>query len=453
MEQSLLGDALTGVLVLAIVWGAPALYMRHVEGQASISQLTRAVGVSVLTSGLIFFLLGRFGTGPSTLVVVLAMSLLSAVASVLSAELTLARPARRMNVHLDSATGGDLDKLANVDLRGEGGALARVFALLRRLRGTVMDVQIGAQDLFGAGEAILAALAQQASGATAQSVAIAETSATVEQVKASAQQAAQLADAVATTALKADRIATEGVAAVQDATAGMAHIREKVDSIADQILALAERSQQIGEIIAAVSDLADQSNMLALNAAIEATRAGEHGRGFAVVAQEIRVLAEQSKAATSQVRGILFEIQGATNAAVMASEQGTKGVENGTRLIDRAGGTITSLASVIEEASVSAQQIAASVRQHFIGMEQIVTAMGEISHATSGNIEAGAATELAAHALISLAERLSASVAEYWAVPSDEDLARLALSRPVTSPDAPARLVAPTVGFDFAASF
>jgi methyl-accepting chemotaxis protein len=233
----------------------------------------------------------------------------------------------------------------------------------------------------------------------------------------------------------------------------MAHIREKVDSIADHIRALAERSQQIGEIIAAVGDLADQSNMLALNAAIEATRAGEHGRGFAVVAQEIRVLAEQSKAATRQVRGILSEIQGATNAAVAASQQGTMGVENGTRLIDRAGGTITGLAAAIEEASGAAQQIAASVRQHFIGMEQIVTAMGDISHATQGNIEAGAATELAAHALISLAERLSASVAEYWAVPSDDDLARLARSGPARSAEAPTAVVAPTVGFDFASSF
>jgi methyl-accepting chemotaxis protein len=411
------------------------------------------LAVSGLTSGLIFFILGRFGTESTTLLVVLAMSVLSAVASVLNAELTLGRPARRMNLSLDSASDGDLDKLANVDLRGESGPLARVFALLRRLRGTVMDVQIGAQDLFGAGEAILAALAQQASGATAQSVAIAETSATVEQVKASAQQAAQLAEAVTTTALKADRIAAEGVAAVQDATEGMAHIREKVDSIADHIRALAERSQQIGEIIAAVGDLADQSNMLALNAAIEATRAGEHGRGFAVVAQEIRVLAEQSKAATRQVRGILSEIQGATNAAVAASQQGTMGVENGTRLIDRAGGTITGLAAAIEEASGAAQQIAASVRQHFIGMEQIVTAMGDISHATQGNIEAGAATELAAHALISLAERLSASVAEYWAVPSDDDLARLARSGPARSAEAPTAVVAPTVGFDFASSF
>ena len=102
-------------------------------------------------------------------------------------------------------------------------------------------------------------------------------------------------------------------------------------AIAEHILALSEQTQQIGEIIAAVNDLADQSNLLALNAAIEASRAGEQGRGFAVVAHEIRSLAEQSKAATAQVRTILSDIQRATNAAVMATEQGTKGAPRPAR--------------------------------------------------------------------------------------------------------------------------
>src|SRR4051795_9573994 len=124
----------------------------------------------------------------------------------------------------------------------------------------------------------------------------------------------------------------------------MGTIREQVQSIADNILALSEQSQQIGEIIATVNDLADQSNLLALNAAIEAARAGEHGKGFAVVAAEIRSLAEQSKEATAQVRRLLGDIQRATNATVLATEEGTKGVEHGAQLIGQAGETIDELA-------------------------------------------------------------------------------------------------------------
>jgi methyl-accepting chemotaxis protein len=309
---------------------------------------------------------------------------------------------------------GDLDQTITITAQDELGEMADAFAtMLVQLRQLRAEVHGGAQSLSGAGEAILAAVAQQSAGATAQSAAIAETSATVEEVKASAQQATQLAESVAATAREADRVAAEGVAAVQNATGGMANIRARVESIADQILALSEQSQQIGDIIATVGDLADQSNMLALNAAIEATRAGEHGRGFAVVAQEIRVLAEQSKAATAQVRAILSDVQRATNAAVMATEQGTKGVDAGAQLIDRAGETITGLAAVIQDASTSAQQITAAVRQHSIGMEQIVMAMADISRVTNQNLVATSSTQQAAEELTNLAKRLAGVIAGY----------------------------------------
>jgi methyl-accepting chemotaxis protein len=351
----------------------------------------------------------------------LKSAVLAAIAGVLIAGLLsvlLMRPiasaVRQVAEAARALATGNLDQTITVDSDDELGEMADAFGtMLVQLRQLTGEVHGGAQSLSGAGEAILAAVAQQSAGASAQSAAIAETSATVEEVKASAQQATQLAESVAATSREADRIAAAGVAAVQDATGGMANIREKVESIADQILALSEQSQQIGEIIATVGDLADQSNMLALNAAIEATRAGEHGRGFAVVAQEIRVLAEQSKAATAQVRAILSDVQRATNAAVMATEQGTKGVDAGALLIDRAGETITGLASVIQDASTSAQQITAAVRQHSIGMEQIVAAMTDISRVTNQNLKATSSTQHAAQELTILAKRLAAVIAGY----------------------------------------
>ena len=106
----------------------------------------------------------------------------------------------------------------------------------------------------------------------------------------------------------------------------MGTVQEQVETTAENILALAEQAQAIGEIIATVNDIAEQTNLLALNAAIEASRAGEHGKGFAVVAGEVKALADQSKKATAQVRQILGEIQKATNKAVLSTEEVTKGV-------------------------------------------------------------------------------------------------------------------------------
>jgi len=445
MDDNVLRDGLPALALLALAWGILWILARRwvARLQASASLLV-SYGASSLATGAALFVLGRYGASPASIGVVILLGLAAMLAACLGIQREVIEPTRVLDEQLAQAADGDLDRLAEAHLHGTVGGIARRVSLVfNQLRTTVVEVQIGAQDLFGAGEAILAVMGQQSAGVDAQIAAVAETTATVEQVKASAQQATQLAESVAATAREADRIAAEGVSAIQDATGGMTHIRERVESIADQILALSEQSQQIGEIITTVGDLADQSNMLALNAAIEAARAGEHGRGFAVVAQEIRVLAEQSKLATAQVRTILSDIQRVTNAAVMATEQGTKGVDAGARLIDRAGETITGLAEVIQDASISAQQITAAVQQHSIGMDQIVAAMIDIQRVTEQNGAAGSASRQAAEALIELAHRLTTSVQRYQATATAGDIGRMTL---VTRAPGPA---APTAAFDF----
>jgi methyl-accepting chemotaxis protein len=188
---------------------------------------------------------------------------------------------------------------------------------------------------------------------------------------------------VAETAQVSVDISRTGTEAVSQTISGMELIRRRVEDIADNILVLSEHTQQIGEIIATVNNLADQSRMLALNASVEAARAGEEGKGFGVVALEVRNLADQNRDATVQVREILGEIQRATNAAVMVTEEGSKGVDHGQDLVNRAGGSIRDLAHAIEEAALAAMQIAASTRQQTIGMDQLTQAMRTIKHATT----------------------------------------------------------------------
>ncbi|HEX6533703.1 MAG TPA: methyl-accepting chemotaxis protein [Gemmatimonadaceae bacterium] len=259
---------------------------------------------------------------------------------------------------------------------------------------------------------ILAATTEQASGANETLAAVSETVATVDQVAQTAGQASERARAVAESAQRAADIGRAGRRAVDETVSGMNELRAQVESIGKSILALAEQAQTIGEITTAVTDMADQTNLLALNAAVEAARAGEAGRGFAVVAAEIKSLAEQSKRSTVEVRQLLGEIQRATNAAVMATEQGTKQVAVTNRQITEAGSTIRTLADAVQEASQTAAQIVASAGQQALGMEQIRQAVGNIHEATQQNLTASRQSEQVAQDLNRLGARLLALVGE-----------------------------------------
>ena len=260
---------------------------------------------------------------------------------------------------------------------------------------------------------ILATTTQVASGAAETSSAVSETSATVEEVKQAAGVSSQKAKYVSESAQKVAQVSQAGRKSVEGTIQGMQRIQEQMESVAESIVRLSEQSQAIGEIIATVNDLAEQSNLLAVNAAIEAARAGEHGKGFAVVAQEVKSLAEQSKQATAQVRTILGDIQKATGAAVLATEQGAKAVEAGVKQSGEAGESIRLLADSVSEAAQAATQIAASSQQQMVGMDQVALAMENIKQASMQNFSGTRQAETAAHSLHELGQKLKGLAEQY----------------------------------------
>jgi methyl-accepting chemotaxis protein len=260
---------------------------------------------------------------------------------------------------------------------------------------------------------IVASTSQLTASASETAAAVSETTTTAEELRQTAQLASQKARQVSDEAQKMVQVSQSGRKSAGDATAGMARIRHQMDAIAASMLRLSEQSQAIGQIIAAVEDLASQSNLLAVNAAIEAAKAGEHGKGFGVVAQEITRLAEQSRQATAQVRSILGDIQKATGAAVMATEEGGKAVDGGTRQTELAGESIQALSGSTAEAAQAMTQIAVSSQQQLAGVGQVVAAMDSIRESSTQNVASAKQLESAARNLNDVGAQLQHLVGRY----------------------------------------
>ena len=298
----------------------------------------------------------------------------------------------------------------SVDLQGLSESLNSMVGGLAQISS---HIQAGVQEIGSSTTEILGSVRRHTQSASLQSAAIAETSTTVNELRLAAEDTANMASEVADRANDSLQVSNEATTAVTAITRAMEEIRERVDAIARDIVTLSERTQQIGEITATVNGLADKSNLLALNASIEAARAGEHGKGFAVVAEEVRKLAEQSKAATAQVEAILGDVQSATSAAVTASQEGTKVVEQGLALTERAGEGIRSLSDTIQESFAAAEQIAASAQQQSVGIEQIASAMNNVNEGTAQFLEGAHQSQMAAETLDELAGQLAAVTERY----------------------------------------
>jgi methyl-accepting chemotaxis protein len=318
---------------------------------------------------------------------------------------------------VEQVAAGDLTTRLSLNGHSEDDALLtlghNLNNMVERLEEMTRQIREATASITRAAAEILSSTTQQATGANEQSSAISQTSTTIDEVKTIVEQAFTKARAVAEQAMRTRDVSETGQQAITQTVESMSQIKEKVEGIAENILALSEQTQQIGEITATVNDIASQSNLLALNASVEAARAGEHGKGFAVVAVEVRNLAEQSKQATAQVKSILNEIQRATNAAVMATEEGTKGVDTGVNLTGQAGETIQQLASNISESANAAQQIVASAQQQTTGMEQIALAIENINQATVQNLSSIRQAEKSAQDLSDVAQQLETVVARY----------------------------------------
>jgi methyl-accepting chemotaxis protein len=215
------------------------------------------------------------------------------------------------------------------------------------------------------------------------------------------------------------KIAQEGVGAAQQANEAMRAVRDSSEEVSSAIGELASKSEQIGEIVVTITQIAEQTNLLALNAAIEAARAGEQGRGFAVVADEVRKLAEESQRAAREISQLVGAIQDDTAEAVGVVQYGAKRTADGAAVVEqtrgafeRIGSSVDDMTTRIEQIAAGAQQIAASATgmQEDIGE---VAAVAEQSSASSEEVSASTEqTSASAQQIAASAQELSGSAEE-----------------------------------------
>jgi len=246
-----------------------------------------------------------------------------------------------------------------------------------------------------------------------QSFRIEETTLAVVGMMESITEISDLATESARVAKQSLMTAEKGTAAVRESIAGMNEIRTHIQDTSKRIKRLGESSQEIGEIVALITDITDQTNVLALNVALQATAAGEAGHGFTVIAQEVQRLAERSAEASKQISELIVTIQGDTQDAIEAMERSTLGVAKGTKRSDAAGRALEE----IEEVSKQLAQLVANIFDITHTQTQtantVVANMEEILHITRQNTQGTLQTTASIRQITGFASELKASVSNF----------------------------------------
>jgi len=278
--------------------------------------------------------------------------------------------------------------------------------LVETINQTAVQVAAAAQESQDTATVLAEASEHQAQEIAGASAAINEMAVSIDQVSTNASESTAVAE-------RSVAIANKGNQVVHNTIIGMDSIREQIQDTAKRIKRLGESSQEIGDIVGLINDIADQTNILALNAAIQASMAGDAGRGFAVVADEVQRLAERSSGATKQIEALVKAIQTDTNEAVISMEQTTSEVVRGAALAQDAGVALEEIEKVSQSLAGLIQNISNAARQQSSSASHISSTMNVIQEITSQTSAGTTATARSIGELAKLASEMRRSVSGF----------------------------------------
>lgn len=309
---------------------------------------------------------------------------------------------------------GDLTRRLPLVNQDETGEVAGTFnRFLDNLHGIISKVADGTRQVTAAAgrmHGTADAISHTASDMAGQSVSVATA---VEEMAATSNDIAQSCSQAYESASQACTTAQEGATVVNRAVVSIRAIADRVQESSRTVESLGARSEQIGQIIGTIEDIADQTNLLALNAAIEAARAGEMGRGFAVVADEVRALAERTTRATKEIADMIKVIQQETGVAVTSMGAGVAAVEQGTGEAARSGQALEEILSQISELTLQINQIATAAEEQTATTSDISSNMQLIVSSVDQNVASAQETSQEATSLAEMSATLERLVGRF----------------------------------------
>ncbi|MCQ6256502.1 methyl-accepting chemotaxis protein [Pseudomonas hefeiensis] len=319
----------------------------------------------------------------------------------------------RLLDEIEDLADGDLTVTASVTEDFTGTIADSINYSVDQLRDLVATINLTAGQVAAAVQETQATAMHLAQASEHQAQQISEASTSINEMAQSIDQVSANAAESSAVAERSVEIANKGNEVVHNTIHGMDNIREQIQDTAKRIKRLGESSQEIGDIVSLIDDIADQTNILALNAAIQASMAGDAGRGFAVVADEVQRLAERSSAATRQIETLVRAIQADTNEAVISMEQTTTEVVRGARLAQDAGVALEEIEGVSKTLAALIQSISNAAQQQTTSAGQISLTMNVIQQITSQTSSGSTATAESIGNLAKMASQLRRSVSGF----------------------------------------